>query len=116
MTKYGETEHFHTCDFIKTIENFIGRTPQGVIYNSTRPPEAVLNDYKKTNSNFVEPDRPQLSPEFSSKLSIDKKLRNDYTVYKADILRVSQNTVRHDSEKLSALLKKIIDGIEHNER
>jgi hypothetical protein len=72
------------------IENFIGRSPHGVIYNSRRCPEALLSYYKKTKSNFVKPAAefsPKLHPELSPQFYIDKKFRNDYTLYESELLK-----------------------------
>ena len=45
IIKFGETHNFSAKDFIKNLEEFIGRQFDGVIGNSTKPAQRVLDNY-----------------------------------------------------------------------
>ncbi|MEJ2658521.1 MAG: 2-phospho-L-lactate transferase CofD family protein, partial [Desulfobacterales bacterium] len=53
MTKYGETQNFQCSDFVRNLESFMGRTLDAVIYNNSRPDQALCDLYAIQKSEFV---------------------------------------------------------------
>ncbi|MCK9273894.1 MAG: uridine diphosphate-N-acetylglucosamine-binding protein YvcK [Syntrophales bacterium] len=98
MTKYGETNTFSCCDFVQSIEFFIGRPVDGVIYNTEKPDPGILKRYRKyEQSEFVEIDTE--NPFWKSR-----------TLYCADLLSMTGGIARHDSRKLADILQDMISG------
>ncbi len=97
MTKYGETDTFKGYDFVRSIEEYIGRTTDGVIYNTMKPAQKILEQYKEEKAEFVEIDE-------------NRKEWKDRKIYSLDLLSVTGGIVRHDSKKLAALISEIISS------
>jgi uncharacterized cofD-like protein len=95
MTKYGETHDFRGFDFIRKIEDIINRRVHGVIYNTRRPGRHLLRKYFTEKAEFVE-------------LEKSENWIGDRVIYDGDILNTSAEIARHDPQKLSSLIKKII--------
>jgi uncharacterized cofD-like protein len=95
MTKFGETDHFTGYDFVCKMEECVGRQLDGIIHNTGKPDEKILDQYRAEKAEFVE---------------IDEKAPcwGDRTIYAADLLDTAGDIVRHDSEKLALLIEKII--------
>lgn len=96
MTKYGETDGFDCYDFVKNIEFFIGRSVDGVLYNTAKPKPALLKQYRE-----------QEQAEFVS-LDGDDSFWNERALHAADLLSMVGGIARHDSKKLAALIQKVI--------
>jgi uncharacterized cofD-like protein len=94
MTKYGETHNFTAVDFVENLETYIGRTIDGVVYNHTPPTPAICSMYAAQKSECV-----RLDPEHP--------FWNQRALHAGDLLETDGMVLRHDSEKLAALLKKI---------
>jgi uncharacterized cofD-like protein len=97
MTKYGETDTFKGYDFVRSIEEYIGRAIDGVIYNTMKPAQKILEQYSEEKAEFVEIDE-------------SKKEWKDRKIYSQDLLSVTGGIVRHDSKKLAALISEIISS------
>jgi len=95
MTKFGETHNFTGYDFIKKIEDCIERKVNGIICNNEKPSENLLEEYKKEKAEFVAIDES------------DECWKNR-TIYSCNMLDVAGNIVRHNSEKLALLIRKIM--------
>ena len=95
MTKYGETHNYSCIDFIQKLEEGIGRKVPIVICNRTKPDDHILAEYRKQEAEFVE-------------FVDDQKFWQDRKLYMDDLLDSSGGIVRHDSQKLAGLIKKII--------
>ncbi len=95
MTKFGETDRFRGRDFVERLEAALGRAVDGVIANRRRPPEALLQAYRRQKAEFVEVDPGE---------DFWKKRR----LYVGDLLDTAGGIVRHDSAKLAALIGGII--------
>ena len=95
MTKYGETHNYSCVDFIEKLEEGIGRKVQIVIGNRTKPDDAILEEYRKQEAEFVE-------------FIDDPKFWQNRKYHLADLLDTSGSIVRHDSQKLARLLQEII--------
>jgi len=98
MTKFGETQNFSGKDFVVKLEECLGRRIDGIIGNSAKPVQKVLDLYLKQKSEFVIFDRtdPFWHP------------RNLHLV---DILDTRTMTARHDPQKLAPVIQDIIQPI-----
>jgi uncharacterized cofD-like protein len=94
MTKFGETHNFAGVDFVKKLEEYIERQVDGVLYNTERPGEHLLNQYEKQKADFVE-------------IDVHDAWWGDRKVYTAQMLDISGGIVRHDSKKLASLIQEI---------
>jgi len=95
MTKFGETHNFRAYDFVRTLEDAISRRVHGIIYNIRRPGQYLLEKYSAEKAEFVE-------------LEKSENWIGDRNIYDGDFLNSSAEIVRHDPQKLSALIKRII--------
>jgi uncharacterized cofD-like protein len=95
MTKFGETHNFTGIDFVKRLEVSIEHQVDGIIYNSEKPDEKTLDQYREQKAEFVEIDE------------MDEMWANR-KIYSYPMLNVTGGVVRHDSEKLALLIQEII--------
>ena len=95
MTKFGETDNFRGYDFVKEIENYLGRQLDGIIYNSKKPNSRLLNNYSNEKAEFVEFEKTE-------------NWIGNRIIYDADLLDISVESVRHDKYKLGSLIKGIV--------
>ncbi len=94
MTKFGETHGFRASDFLKTIEEYLGKDVLDyVIINKTQPSLMRFKPYAKENSQFVEADLGNFG-------------QRPIPVV-VDLLRKS-GFIRHDPEKVAAAIKTLI--------
>ncbi|MBW2677723.1 MAG: uridine diphosphate-N-acetylglucosamine-binding protein YvcK [Deltaproteobacteria bacterium] len=95
MTKFGETHEFAARDFAARLENAIGRRLDGFICNTRKPGNDILQRYESQKARFVD---------------IDSSLDFWQTrkIHSSDLLDTSGGIVRHDSDKLTALLKTVV--------
>jgi uncharacterized cofD-like protein len=96
MTKFGETRNFRGVDFVTKLEEFTGRAIDGLICNTQKPGAEIRNRYREQKSDLVDivPENPETDAR---------------TVYAADLLDTTGGIIRHDSEKLAALIRTLID-------
>lgn len=97
MTKFGETHNFTGSDFVHRLEEIIERPVDGIICNNRRPTRRRVARYRSQKAAFVE-------------IDAENTCWQQHTVYAADLLDTSVEIVRHDSEKLAALIHRIMDG------
>lgn len=95
MTKFGETHNFTGYDFVRKIEEHIGRQVDRIIYNNKKPTKAILDHYRKQKAEFVEIDE-------------NGTLGESRKIHMSDLLSIAGSIVRHDSKKLALLIKDII--------
>ncbi|MFH2060818.1 MAG: gluconeogenesis factor YvcK family protein [Pseudomonadota bacterium] len=95
MTKFGETQNFADKDFILQLEEHVGRQLDGVIANSTKPSQDILDAYSQQKSDFVWIDT---THEFWEQRQI----------ILTDILDANAGIVRHDPKKLARIIQEII--------
>ena len=86
---------FSSNDFVKKLEEFTGRKVDVVIYNTKKPDEKVIKPYLKQKAEFVE-------------LNENNEFWKGRNISTADLLDDSGDIIRHDSGKLSLLIKDII--------
>jgi uncharacterized cofD-like protein len=95
MTKFGETHNFTGWDFVNRLEGILGRQMDAIVYNSTRPDERTMEQYRLQKAEFVEVDPADACWEGRK-------------VYAGDLLDTSGGVIRHDSRKLAGLIETII--------
>jgi len=96
MTKFGETHNFSGWDFVSRLEGFMGREVDGILYNTARPDEPLIAQYREQKAEFVE-------------ISPGDPCWGRRTIHAADMLDTSGGIVRHDSKKLARRIQGIID-------
>ncbi len=94
MTKYGETDGFRASDFLKVLENYLGKGVLDYVVVSNKKPALVrLRPYALEKAYWVENDL--------------KDLGRKPILIKANLLR-PRGFVRHDSEKTATVAKKFL--------
>ncbi len=95
MTKFGETQNFTGKDFVTSLEEHLERPVDGIIANSTRPSQDILDAYARQKSEFVQIDTTH---------PFWEKRETLFT----DVLDTKAGIVRHDPEKLARIIQQII--------
>jgi uncharacterized cofD-like protein len=95
MTKFGETHNFSGKDFINTLEKRMGRQFDGIIGNSTKPAQRVLEIYSEQKSDFVSIDP---TDPFWENRALDL----------IDVLDSNTMIARHDPKKIATIIQRII--------
>ncbi len=91
MTKFGETTGFQASDFLKVIEDYLGKNILDYfIFNSKKPTPTRLRKYAKEKAKLVE----YKKTDFAGK---------GISVIKGDFLR-EKGFIRHSSKKLAGIL------------
>lgn len=91
MTKYGETHQFQAIDFVNRLEKAIGRSVDGVVYNTCEPSKKMCKAYKEQKSEPVKMD--PHNPWWGSR-----------QLHAADLLDESASVIRHSASKLADAL------------
>ena len=107
MTKLGQTDGFKASDFVDEMERYAGCAMDYIFINSTKPPEELLEWYKKSGSvEFIKDDLK------SSKYPKAKILRLDLlsdTRYEQSIAdRIKRSLIRHDPDKVSKTISELL--------
>ena len=94
MTKHGETDNFRASDFLRVLENYLGRgVLDYVAVNSKKPASARLRSYVSEHACLVENDF--------------KKTNKKPILIAADLMR-PRGFIRHDAEKTANIIKKFL--------
>lgn len=94
MTKYGETHGFRASDFLKILEQYLGKgILDFVVVNSKKPGWSRLKNYVQEKAELVEFDK--------------ENFGHQPTVITADLLR-AKGLARHDPDKIAGLVKMIL--------
>ncbi len=94
MTKFGETNGFRVSDFVRTVEDYLGRNVLDyVVINKTQPTLMRFKPYAKEKAQFVEVD----VNNFSAKP----------VPIVADLLRKT-GFIRHDPDKVAEVVRMLI--------
>ena len=94
MTKYGETHGFRASDFLKILEQYLGKgILDFVVVNTKKPGWSRIKNYVQEKAELVEFDK--------------ENFASQPTVITADLLR-PKGLVRHDSDKIASLIKMIL--------
>jgi uncharacterized cofD-like protein len=91
MTKFGETHTYKARDFVATLEKCIGRQLDSIIYNTAKPDHALLKQYERQKSEFVE-------------IELSDPFWDHRTIIANDLLDTAGGVVRHDNHKLADLI------------
>ncbi len=106
MTKAGQTTNYKASDHIKDIYKYTGRYPDYVLVNNQKISPEILKIYRQNNEIPVEDDLKMFN---NIKILRDDLIDNrKITKDKSDI--VYRSILRHDSEKITQVLKKIFDA------
>ena len=96
MTKHGETDNFRASDFLRVLENYLGRgVLDYVAVNSKKPASARLRSYVSEHACLVENDF--------------KKTNKKPILIAADLMR-PRGFIRHDAEKTANIIKKFLQA------
>ncbi|MGM0641095.1 MAG: gluconeogenesis factor YvcK family protein [Thermotogota bacterium] len=93
MTQPGETNGYNLAKHVQEIEYYLDHKVNHIIANSGKIPNFVLERYKKRNSTVVKID-----------FEDERIIQNDLVYF----INKEKTIVRHDSTKLSKIIKKII--------
>ncbi len=97
MTKFGETNHFQSSDFVRAVSQYLGPDVLDyVLVNNAKPNPRRLADYVKQKSDFVDPDFDNF-----------KALKIKAAPIKADLIR-TRGFLRHDPEKVARAIRMIV--------
>lgn len=95
MTKFGETNGFKAIDFVKAIENYLGKNILDIIvYNNHFPSQKRLAKYFKLNSQVVKFNK--------------KDFENLHLRFIGANLITEKGLIRHNQEKLAKTILKLI--------
>lgn len=95
MTKFGETYGFRASDFLRVVEEYIGKEVLDFfVVNKTKPKAMRFRSYSLEKSEFVEPD-------------LDNFPKGKPTLIAANLIR-SGGLLRHDPEKLAEMVRMLI--------
>ena len=94
MTKYGETDSYSGADFVNKVESHIGRPVDIVIANNRKPSSKLLGNYQKEKADFV----------VAGGLNDTGKRK----IVKTDLLNTAGDLARHDTAKLTRIIKALI--------
>lgn len=105
MTKAGQTTNYKASDHIKDIYKYTRRYPDYVLINNQKISPEILKIYRQNNEIPVEDDLKMFDniKILRDDLIDNRKIAKD----KNDI--VYRSILRHDSEKITQVLKKIFD-------
>lgn len=105
MTKSGQTNNYKATNHLKDLGQYLGRIPNIVITNTSKIPPGILQWYRKHNENIVENDL-RING-YRGKI-IEGNLIDTHRFEKTSADKLSRSILRHDSEKLAKVLKKLI--------
>ena len=92
MTKYAETHRFKARDFVIELEKVMGRSLDGIVYNTAMPSEALRKAYAQQKAELVKVDQ-------------SDGWWQDRHLMAADLLDTTGGIMRHDAGKLAAVIE-----------
>lgn len=105
MTQAGQTDGFKPADFVKVVNNYLGKKKLDVVFvNNRKPDVAHLARYKKSGAEFIAPDVKTLGKVkvIASDLlcnTVAKKAKGD---------ALHRSFLRHDSDKVAKLIWELL--------
>lgn len=106
MTKYGQTYGFTAADHVRVLESFIGKNVTSVVVNSQKLPKAAVAIYAKYNEYPIVDDLANNS--YYTKVVAN--VANSSLIEKSKSDALVRSLIRHDSDKLAAVIVDIIEG------
>lgn len=105
MTKRGQTTKYTASDFLKDVTFYLGREPDYVIAHKGDIPESIQNWYLDHDEHPIKND---LTPENFKGTMIEGDVINKSHIEKSAGDVLTRSILRHDSDKLTEILMKII--------
>ncbi len=98
MTKFGETNNFHVEDFIREIENYLGKNAiSAVMYNTGKIKKNTKEKYAKEKAFLVGWDEQELN-------------KAPYAFITGNFI-CEQTLIRHDSERVASAIQKYLEPL-----
>jgi uncharacterized cofD-like protein len=105
MTKAGQTTNYTALDHLNDISTYLGRTPDIILVNNSQIPEYITTWYEEHHEHPVTNNLN--STNFTGTIIEEDIIEhNGFTKSSADAL--TRSILRHDSEKLTKVLLKLI--------
>ncbi len=92
MTKFAETHRFKARDFVIELEKVMGRSLDGIVYNTAMSGEALRKAYAQQKAELVKVDQ-------------SDGWWQDRHLMAADLLDTTGGIMRHDAGKLAAVIE-----------
>lgn len=108
MTKRGQTTEYSACDHVRDLERYMGREINVIIMNKKPFSSNVREFYGKYGEQEVEDDLEQFGRALHKATIVRADLLANSVHEQAISDKVIRSLVRHDSDKLAHVLKKII--------
>ncbi len=103
MTRPGQTDGFVSSNFVSELNRYLGKKKlDTVIINSKKPNITVLNRYKKTGAEFVDPKDIELYKMGLEVFAADLLSNQVFKKAKGDSLE--RSILRHDADKLAKII------------
>ncbi len=103
MTKFGQTDGFTAGEFVKVVEQYLGKgVLDTVIVNTKEPSKDWVSRYRKEKSEFVKPDIGEITKR-GVKVAANHFL-SDKVFKKSPADELKRSHLRHDSEKLARVI------------
>jgi len=113
VNKKGHSDNFLLEDYVKSVEDYIGKNRiDFVIFNTQKPKERLIEKYQKKGETLLKMGK--------------ENVRRSYKIVKADVLNEKfpkfskvdsisevRSFIRHDSEKLARVLMMILESSEY---
>jgi uncharacterized cofD-like protein len=106
MTKYGQTYNYSAQDHLLTLEKYLGKIITHVVVNNGYLDENALRVYEKSHEVPVTDDLPAKS--YFKIIHTDLVSKDIFNKEQSDTL--VRSLIRHDSDKLAAMLVKIAEN------
>ncbi len=105
MTKSGQTSNFTARDHIGDLVRYVGKKPDHIIINNGKIPENILEWYISHHEKPVVND---LTPASFNGSVVSGDVVDNASIMKSKADVLTRSILRHDSEKLAALIGKLI--------
>jgi len=105
MTKSGQTSNFTARDHIGDLVRYVGKKPDHIIINNGKIPENILEWYISHHEKPVVND---LTPASFNGSVVSGDVVDNASIMKSKAAVLTRSILRHDSDKLAALIGKLI--------
>jgi uncharacterized cofD-like protein len=105
MTKSGQTSNFTARDHIGDLVRYVGKKPDHIIINNGKIPENILEWYISHHEKPVVND---LTPASFNGSVVSGDVVDNASIMKSKADVLTRSILRHDSDKLAALIGKLI--------
>lgn len=105
MTKSGQTNNYSASNHLRDLIKYLGRVPDVIIVNAGKISSEILQWYRQHNEKVVENDLTNYG--YKGRI-VEENLIDTHHFKKSVADRLTRSILRHDSDKLAIVLKKII--------